>query len=115
LQSGVNHLQNKKISAVAQKSITDYQDINSGIKKYASAHRDFQSPEINTLNAVDISESYGTQWDQAWLRKVISDQDSLLVMVNKSFPSITDSILLQTLNNELPKIRSDLDKLKQLE
>jgi hypothetical protein len=115
LQKGVSHLQNKKISAVAQKTITDYQSINKGIKNYADVHRDFQAPEINNATPIDIGNHYGVEWDKAWIRKVIADQDSLLVMINRSFPSITDSILLLTLNNELPKIRSDLKELKQLE
>jgi hypothetical protein len=114
LHAGVSHLQNKKISSIAQKTITDYQSINAGIKNYVKVHRDFQTPGINNPISIDIGDHYGTEWDKAWTKKVIADQDSLLMMIKKSFPSITDSILLLTLNNELPKIKSDLKELKKL-
>ncbi|HLY69947.1 MAG TPA: hypothetical protein VKR53_09465 [Puia sp.] len=113
MQAGVGHLQNKKIAAIAQKTLADYENINRGIKNYLAAHRDLQTPEINTLGAVNIGDHYGQAWDHEWLRKIIGDQDSLLTMIDRSFPSVTDSVLSGTLQRTLPKIRSDLDRFKQ--
>jgi putative membrane protein len=114
LQAGMEKGSTKEIKDHSKMMLADHQKMGQQVSELI-ATRNLTAPPVDTVKEVNINDLKGTEWDKAWVNKMVMDHTELLQKLEEAQSAVKDSALLKVVVGAKPMVKSHLDMSKMMQ